>query len=382
MDDFGTRVRAALAEQGISLRGAARALNYDVAYLSRVLNGKQSPSPQPAEGLDGLLGAGGEVVRLLGRPETAGEVKCSGTGSGFADSIRTMSRHLVSLDNEMNGLPIADMAARAFKAVHRRLGTGDYEPDHERDIRAAAAELAEVAGWALFDAERQSAARRFNQEALFLARLSEDREIELLVLQNMAMQSGWLRRPGEELAIARSVLERGRRISPRIEAVFRLREAKGLAGSGQIAEAASRFDQARSLLGDGQRTGDPFWTWWITTDEIDGNQGFALQEACEWKKAVPYLQRALRQEAGAKVGYRNISAVRLLACLLEEHAWRDAEELAVSLMPTVAETSSVRTLRLLDRTVRAGEGVKGVPANLRDALDHIRDLISEDPYTI
>lgn len=65
MGDFPTRVRAALEAQGMSMRGAARALHYDVAYLSRVLNGKQPPSVQLAEALDGILGTNGELVALV-----------------------------------------------------------------------------------------------------------------------------------------------------------------------------------------------------------------------------------------------------------------------------------------------------------------------------
>ncbi len=67
MDDFSARVRAALEARRMSMRGAARALNYDVAYLSRVLNGKQSPSLQLAEGPDELLATNGELITLTGR---------------------------------------------------------------------------------------------------------------------------------------------------------------------------------------------------------------------------------------------------------------------------------------------------------------------------
>jgi transcriptional regulator with XRE-family HTH domain len=56
MDDFGSRVREALAAHGLSMRGAAKALHYDAAYLSRVINGKQPPSSELVEALDELLG--------------------------------------------------------------------------------------------------------------------------------------------------------------------------------------------------------------------------------------------------------------------------------------------------------------------------------------
>ncbi|MFG3101829.1 helix-turn-helix domain-containing protein [Streptomyces sp. NPDC048182] len=56
MNDFGSEVRGALKAQGKSLRGAARELHYDVAYLSRVLNGKQAPSAELTQAINEYLG--------------------------------------------------------------------------------------------------------------------------------------------------------------------------------------------------------------------------------------------------------------------------------------------------------------------------------------
>ncbi|MCZ4510268.1 helix-turn-helix transcriptional regulator [Streptomyces sp. ActVer] len=61
MNDFGTEVRSALKAQGKSLRGAAKELHYDVAYLSRVLNGKQAPSPELIQAVNEFLGLSLEV---------------------------------------------------------------------------------------------------------------------------------------------------------------------------------------------------------------------------------------------------------------------------------------------------------------------------------
>ena len=265
--------------------------------------------------------------------------------------------------------------------MHRQLGACTYDRRAELDIQSAAAELAEVAGWTLFDAERHRAARRFNQQALFLARLSGDRSIELLILQNLAMQAGWTGRPREELAIARSLIEQGR-LSSRTEAIFRVREAKGLAGSGQETAAGRSFDRARSLIQESVGCRDPHWAWWVTANEIDGHQGFAFQEAGQWEKAIPHLRRALHGGGGDAVGYRSISAVRLLGCLLGVGAWTDAEELAASLVPTVGETASARTLSLLGATVRRGISLPGAPMGVRDALHGISDALEEDPYAL
>ncbi|MDT0306746.1 helix-turn-helix transcriptional regulator [Streptomyces sp. DSM 44917] len=49
-------VRAALARKGLSAAEAARRMRYDPAYLSRVLNGRQAPSPALQRSLAALLG--------------------------------------------------------------------------------------------------------------------------------------------------------------------------------------------------------------------------------------------------------------------------------------------------------------------------------------
>lgn len=293
-------------------------------------------------------------------------------GEEFAQAVRGLSQRLVALDNEPGGPPAADAAVRAFTAVRRLLRERGPERPYERDVLAAAAELAEVAGWALFDAERPGEAAGFNRTALCLARRSGDRATELLTLQNTALASGWSGRPRGELAVARSVLDRGR-LSPRLEAVFRVREARGLAGTGRAAEAARSFGRARSLLAEGERGGDPFWAWWMTADEIDGHQGFVLQEAGDLRAAVPHLRRAALQEAGAGAGYRHIFAARLLDCLLGLHAWREAEEVAKGLVPVAAAgIASARTRGLLDGLTRRGRGLpSSAPAGLREVLEHL-----------
>ncbi|MBB4782830.1 helix-turn-helix domain-containing protein [Streptomyces rapamycinicus] len=61
---FAEAAAQALHERGISLRAAARAMNYDPAYLSRTLTGKQLPSAQLAKSIDRLVGAEGKLVAL------------------------------------------------------------------------------------------------------------------------------------------------------------------------------------------------------------------------------------------------------------------------------------------------------------------------------
>ncbi|MFD8461653.1 helix-turn-helix domain-containing protein [Streptomyces antimycoticus] len=394
--EFSQRVRDLLRDRGMSVRAVARHLNYDHAYLSRVLSGKQQPSTQLVTALDNLFKTNGELADIAVRvaPPTASPEAAESPaitdriltlnearGADFVQAIRETSRRLIVLDNELDGVSIAEPAGRAFKVVHQRLGAGDYDPRYERDIQSAAAELAEITGWALFDAERDGAARRFNQEALFLANLSGDRSIALLTLQNMAMHSEWRGRNQEALSIARSVLNR-RRLSPRVEAMFRMREAKGLVGTGRTSDAIESLQRARSLIEDGNDVGEPGWAWWLTDREIDGHWGHALQIAGDVRKAIERLLQSAQPGRGVATGYASMSSARLAQCLLDVNAWRDAEDVARSLVTAAPGVSSGRTLRLIGQVAKQRERLDGAPPSLTDTLEHLGEKLNEDPFTL
>ncbi|MFE1930091.1 helix-turn-helix domain-containing protein [Streptomyces sp. NPDC059474] len=394
--EFSQRVRDLLRDRDMSVRAVARHLNYDHAYLSRVLSGKQHPSTQLVTALDNLFKTNGELAEIAARvapptdsPEAAESPAITdrilrlneARGADFAQAIRETSHRLVVLDNELSGVSIAEPAGRAFKVVHRRLGAGDYDPRYERDIQSAAAELAEVAGWALWDAERDDAAQRFNYEALFLAKLSGDRSIELLTLQNMAMQSEWSGRNQEALSIARSVLN-GRRLSPRVEAMFRIREAKGLVGTGRTPDAIESLQRARSLIEGSSDVSEPDWTWWVTSGEIDRQWGHTLQIAGDTQKAIELLLQSVQPGRDVTTGYSSERVARLAQCLLNVNAWHDAEDIARSLATAAPGISSGRTLRLIGHVAKQRASLNGAPPSLTDTLEHLGEKLNEDPFTL
>ncbi|MGK5533307.1 helix-turn-helix domain-containing protein [Streptomyces sp. URMC 129] len=385
--DFGVFFALVRKWAGISLNRLGEACDIKSSRMSHLVRGEASITTiAKVEQIADALRIPGHLLRLAPRPwETPSRppevLSAEQRGDSWAVAIREMSRRLIALDNELGGPPVAELAVRAFRSVHRRLGDGDFEPRHESDIRAAAAELAEVAGWTLFDAERFPEARRFLQEALFLARLSGDRAIELLILQNMAMLSGWLGRPRDELAVARAVLGEAK-LSPRAEAVFLVRAGNGLMASGEMSEGRNAFRRAHALLGEGERHGDPAWVWWITPAEIDGHHGRQLQRAGEWREAIPRLEASLLGQNGVRVGYQGIYAARLLDSYVRARSWRDAGELAESILPTVPETASARVRTLLEHTAHHGETMPGAPTGLRDALGQIRAALRADPLAL
>ncbi|WP_245978919.1 helix-turn-helix transcriptional regulator [Streptomyces diacarni] len=326
------------------------------------------------------LGVSIESMRTPARPEHASleplPALHQATGEQLAPTIRELNRRLVALDNELHGLPIAESAARAFKTVYRRLGQGVSEA-HEREVQSAAAELAEISGWALFNEGRPRESKRFSQEALFLAQMSGDRGIELLTLQNLALLAGWTGRPREELSITRSVLERGG-LDPRVEAMFRCREGQGLGRAGDTQRAAQSFARARSLLQEAPPGDSPAWSWWVSEREVDRQQGRILNITDHWRESIPILQRASDESTGTHVGYGLSSYVWLLDSFVSMRAWSDAEEAAHTLIPAVPEVASRVMLDHLERVV--SRDISGAPTDLRDAVGHIRSGLEEDPY--
>ncbi|MFI0350635.1 helix-turn-helix domain-containing protein [Actinomadura sp. 9N407] len=65
---FGEKMRALMAERGMSLRRLAAATFYDVGHLSRISRDLKPPSAKLAQELDDALGADGELVTLAVSP--------------------------------------------------------------------------------------------------------------------------------------------------------------------------------------------------------------------------------------------------------------------------------------------------------------------------
>lgn len=351
------------------MRAAARKLSYDPAYLSRICSGKQAPSVQFARDLGKLLGMGDELVAAATATLGATMLPLGlGLGLGVRDdelaqTIRTTSQQLVTLDNQGAGAAIAPLAARAYKAVRPRL-TGA-----ESDVLAAAAELAEVTGWLFFDAARIKAARAYTEAALALAQEADDRSIELLILQNLAMIEGWEGNLDEELNISAAMLDA--RLPPRVEAMFEMRAARALVGRGDIREGTYRFDRAR---GGSSSAADPSWVWWLDRREIDASRGSALLLAGRHHEALGWLRLGTDMR-GSAVRISVTSALRA-SSLVTVQAWSDLEELAIGMHGMAHVVCSERARNLLLNVIE--RGTQQAPDPARDALAHLREILWDD----
>ncbi|GAA3517782.1 hypothetical protein [Actinocatenispora rupis] len=288
--------------------------------------------------------------------------------------LRESARRLVALDGRTGGEQVADLAARTVALardhlVRHRVARGSVArsrraADTVRGIRCAAAELAQVAGWIHVDAERHAEATRLNRTALRLARAAGDRDTELLTLLVTTLHETQLGRATHTRTLVDATLRRGH-LTPRVEAMFRVRSARAYAATGQAGAARAEFDRARGLLLDGGAAADPAWAWWIDEAEIAGHEGAAYLDLGDVAAAAAPLDRATRLDADGAPQYRMVVGAQLLVARLALRDWVDAGRVADRLLGSTT-TGSARTGRVLRHAARLA--VAGAPSSLGDRV--------------
>lgn len=295
----------------------------------------------------------------------------------YVASLRARTRTLIDLDFHVGGDQSSKIALRLFRAVHRKIGSVPCTPGLERELYAAAGELAEVTGWFLYDAGKHDLVRAVNNEALQLLRLSGDRSTELLTLQNMSMHAGDRGRRVEALNISRMVLE-SCRLSPRVQALFRTREARALALLGDQSAAEHTFSRARSLYLEGVRDDDPAWVWWFNDQELAWHEAMIKADTGRWGGAVEALQGSLEHIPAREIRRRYNHLANLLHTQVQAGAWREVCQTITVVAPLVDEVRSTRSANTLLSALTELESTN--PQPFRQNTRNLRTILADAGY--
>ncbi|KUF17541.1 helix-turn-helix domain-containing protein [Streptomyces silvensis] len=272
--------------------------------------------------------------------------------------VQRLAGRLLHHDQAYGGDCVADAASQLWRAEVARIQGGDT---HRLSV---ASELAEITGWLLFDADRQSEARAAFVESLHLARLAGNRSMEWFALDLLAMHGIENRRIGEVLAICDELTSRP--VPPRIALLADIRRSRALALAGDRPRATAAIERARSALDESLHPKDPRWAWWVDDEEISGQEGEVFLALADPSRAIPHLVRTSELVSEINATGRGAFFYRTaeLTALTAAHAWQDAEATLLHLPPILATVSSTRTRARLCRTLRAVE--RGGPAWLAD----------------
>ncbi|WP_007023462.1 hypothetical protein [Saccharomonospora iraqiensis] len=362
-----------------------------VRHLDRLVNGRGlhgkplgKPRPATARLLERIFGIPIDVLLAPYVPEKEraqvdGHAPSLRLDDAYVETLHSRIAELVDLDLYLGGDHSSTIALQLFRSVHRKLGANRCDPALERDLYAAAGELGEVAGWLLFDAGKHDLVRRINHEALHLSRLAGDHSMELLTLQNMSMHAGHLGRPSEALRIARMVLETNT-LSPRLEALFRTREARALALGGAGTAAERTFRQAHSLYQDGVRDEDPAWAWWINDQELAWHEAVIQSDSADWCSATDTFHASIEVIPSREVRRRYNHLASLLDAQIRVGAWRDVDQTIERVLPYVDEVGSSRTATTLLGALDQLGTARATPS-VRESAAQLRDLLTEAGYS-
>lgn len=260
-----------------------------------------------------------------------------------AAEIHDLIARLAARDAVHGSGTVADEALRAFR------GTRCAD-------REAVAELGELTGWLLFDAERHREARQINKTALAL---TKDPDLRWFILSNQALASVHTGQFGEALRIAENP---GGRPPRRVKALFDVRAARALAELGARHDALRRFDRARNAFLDDPAPRDPTWTWWFDERELTGHHGLLHASLGNHDEAIPLLHKAADEstEPWARYIYRT----HLLRTLLAAGADHDA--VATDVIPMIGTIASARTEKLLCTLDPVSDAVHEIRIRLSD----------------
>lgn len=221
---FGEKMRALMAERGISLRGLARRTHYDHGYLSKISRDIDRPSQEMAERLDTALEAGGELAALrtpaaelspdTGDPSArlraaaaesaawAAQVEVSNVGDLAIEQLLADTRALASdyLTEDPSGLFVD--ALRLRDQVFGLL-QGNRHPGQSADLYVVAGYLCTLLAWISSDFGELRSADTQGRTAWLCAELAGHADLRAWVLSTRSKVAFWDGRTQDAITHAR-----------------------------------------------------------------------------------------------------------------------------------------------------------------------------------
>ncbi|GAU64872.1 Xre family transcriptional regulator [Streptomyces sp. NBRC 110611] len=295
MSDFADLTRRALRDSGYSMSAAARAVSYDLAYLSRVLNGKQKPSAKLARALDTLVGAGGALSGVVLNPDDASRVARtaakpsrldSGTVKALA-SVLTAYRRLDDVVKPESVLPATLAQMNELTSILK-----EARGPHRNQLAEVASEFVQFGGWMLAQVRDDAQAVHLRGDALELA---DEIGNGMLAAQALNFKGYIARQQGHPQGIARwftaAADTPGAHPAQRLGDI--LQAAAGWAELGETDHALRMVENAERLTDVAARVPPPDTAYWLTPEFNRLNLGLATLALGRYDQAADHLTAGL-----------------------------------------------------------------------------------------
>ncbi|UUU23555.1 helix-turn-helix domain-containing protein [Streptomyces sp. DSM 40750] len=294
-DEFAGLVRRALHDSGYSMRAAARAINYDLSYLSRVLNGKQQPSPKLAKALDDLLEADGALAGTVLEADdlsrvTGSVAKPSRLDAGTVDALAGVLSAYRRLDDTVHPKVVIPATLAQMREVTRLLK--EARGHHRDPLAEVASEFVQFGGWLLAQDRQDTKAVQLLNEAVDLA---DEIGNGTLAAQALNFKGYLARQQGRAQGVARwysaAAFTPGAHPAQRLGDM--LQAAAGLAELGETDEALRMMENAERLTDVAAAVPPPETAYWLTPEFNRLNMGLANLGLGRYGDAVDHINAGL-----------------------------------------------------------------------------------------
>ncbi|MDT3398175.1 helix-turn-helix transcriptional regulator [Streptomyces sp. B1866] len=305
MSDFAEIAKKALHDNGWSWSAAARAINYDLAYLSRVLHGRQRPSLKLAESLDDILGTGGALSALVLGSDDASRVERSMDRPTRLDgaTVEALAGVLAAyrrLDDTMNPRSVLSPTLAQINQVTCLLK--DARGPHREQLMAVASEFMQFGGWMHAQVRQDTQAVSMLNQAIALAEEIAD---GTLAAQARNFLGHLSRQQGRPVGVAHwytaAARTPGAHPAQRVENT--LLAAGGLAEMGKTAEALRMVEKAERWADAAAAIPPPATAYWLTPNFNRLDMGLCTLALGRYDEAVDHLSAGLaglpRDQQGA-----------------------------------------------------------------------------------
>ncbi|NEW76246.1 helix-turn-helix domain-containing protein [Streptomyces rhizosphaericus] len=395
MDDFRERVRELLAERGLSMRSAAKTTHYNIAYLSRVLNGKQLPSLQLAKALDDLLDAKGELVTLasgnpLELPPT--ETASRATIADFLPDKDPLSPlkvrqgrqigvgEVADLAGRVHGLRLADdvlaggdlirPAMRELKSAVKLYREGSHTETVGRALLSQIGELAQIAGWIASDAGRHDEAERVYRLGMSAAQQAGDKTLVGNLAGSLAYQYSNTGNERDGVLLAQAAIESaGEDAPPKARALYFDRVAWAHTKANEAQPAMRALGEASEALSrDSEESESPQYLYWVEAGELQVMESRVYTELHRPLRAVPLLRDVLTQYDATHTRELALYLSWLAVALADANEPEEAAATAKRVITLSADVASERTAERVKVVLHRLEEYRDVP-EVREVLD-------------
>ncbi|WP_322761245.1 XRE family transcriptional regulator [Frankia sp. Cr2] len=209
---------------------------------------------------------------------------------GFEERVDALRR----MSDILGGTDVHALSITELRITVRLLRTGIHNDIHQARLYAVAAELARLAGWAMYDVGQYGAAQRCWLVALRAAHEAGAPALGANVLRCMAEQATWYGQPADAVTLLQSAQAGARSMLSAIErAVIAADLAVAHSRTGHRMEAAAATTLAYSLINEVSPERNPPYMYWAGRKDISFAAGEALLSGGDPDRAIPHFQAAL-----------------------------------------------------------------------------------------